>query len=280
MIKFGTSGIRGIFNKNFSTYYTNKLCFSLSLNLKGRMCLGYDTRNTSLLLSKNINSGLQYYGKDIIDLGCIPTPTLAYYVKKLRYDWGLAITASHNPPDFIGIKIFDNKGSEICEELEKKIELSLEKYSDKKKSKKTKKTNDYKYRNMYMTDINEFVPKTKKKLKILVDCGNGTTINYTPILLSKLGHNVVTINSHPTIESIGRVLEPNLITLKELSYFVKKNDYDLCIAHDGDGDRIALIDNKGNIIEEQLLSSLIIKILCSSEKVGSIIISTNTSKCY
>jgi phosphomannomutase len=278
MLKFGTSGIRGIFNNNFSTYYTNKLCFSLSLNLNGRICLGYDTRNTSLLLSKNINSGLQYYGKDIIDLGCIPTPVLAYYIKKFRYDWGLAITASHNPPEFIGIKIFDSNGSEIDAEYEKKIEVSLNKYIDKNKSKRTKKTNDYKYRNMYIREIIKFVPKTKKKLKILVDNGNGTTINYTPTVLSKLGHNVVTINSHPTIESIGRVLEPNLITLKELSYFVKSNNFDLCIAHDGDGDRIALIDNKGKIIEEQLLSSLVIKILCSNEKSGSIIISTNTSQ--
>ena len=262
MLRFGTSGIRGIFNEDFDLKAGHNLCYALSRSFSGEVGLGYDTRVSSKVLADSIMSGLSYYGVDVTSFGLLPTPVMAFAVRELGYKAGLMLTASHNPPEYTGIKVFDEYGAEIGVGVENNIErytVSIKKRVSTVRLGKIGQNNGIRLE--YIKRIISKLSKTKKRLRILIDCGNGATTEYTPKILNELGHQVITVNSHHSSSSLGRILEPKVGTLKETSRLVKLTQSDLGIAHDGDGDRAVLIDEKGRVLQDQVFSSFVLRVL-------------------
>ena len=282
-IKFGTAGIRGIYAQEVSIKEAIAVCFAVNeLMGRGKFGVGYDSRRTSLILAGVTCSAMNWYGSDVEDYGMIPTPVLAFNIKSNKLHAGFSVTASHNPPEYAGVKVFGTDGIEFTLEAEHKIEQLLQKSGG-----YTKKESDlaffgstqeneeaiYSYRDAVLGRV----PETKRRFKILVDCANGTSCNVTPPMLSALGHKVVTVNAHPSGNFPGRLPEPMVETLGEVSKLSAAIGADFTIAHDGDADRLVMIDEKGRTVPDYALACLLLKIVLGRSKGGTVIISLNSS---
>jgi phosphomannomutase len=222
-------------------------------------------------------AGLSYYGKTVTVFGVTPTPALAFLTRESGFNAGVMLTASHNPAEYVGIKIFDNKGVEISLDKEKEIENLILQYDEKTTTKnlgeiKFDQTGSWRY----IDKITSTLQISGRRLTVLLDCGNGAASTFTSTALSQLGHKVLTINCHPSSSSLGRTLEPNAHSLQETAKIAKALDVDIAIAHDGDGDRVVLIDEKGQILEDQTLSMLAL-LTISTKGVAAISINTSQS---
>ena len=282
-IKFGTAGIRGIYGQEVSIKEAIGVCFAVNeLMGRGKFGVGYDSRRTSIILAGAACSAMNWYGSDVDDYGMIPTPVLAFNIKGNKLHAGFSVTASHNPPEYAGVKVFGTDGIEFSLEAEHKIEQLLQKSGG-----YTKKESDlssfgstveneeaiYSYKDAVLARV----PETKRRFKILVDCANGTAGNVTPSMLCSLGHQVVTVNAHPSGSFPGRLPEPMVETLGEVSRLSLAIGADFTIAHDGDADRLVMIDEKGRIVPDYALACLLLKIVLGRSKGGMVIISLNSS---
>jgi len=274
-LKFGTSGIRGVFEEEINSYDIIKLAESVIGNNMGeRFFVGFDSRRTSMLFANVLVSSLSYYGKTVVNGGCLPTPVIAYATKKGKYNIGFSITASHNPPQYVGIKVFDSNGIALNGETERILEnYNAQLNSDATKFGKI--LHDKNYEKLYKREITKMFSDTKKKFKILVDCSNGVTNNFTPVILSELGHSVTSLNSHRSHLFPGHSPEPIPENLSSTVSFLKKTDFDFGFVHDGDGDRLVIITKDG-IVPDYVFSYLIMSIILEERK-GDVVISINSS---
>ncbi len=249
---FGTNGVRGVFGKDFTLQFVHDLTLSLAAYFKkGPILVGYDGRDSSPILAKVICSTLNYSGLDCNLVGLVPTPALEYATKKLGYSGGIMITASHNPPQYNGIKPVASDGVEISREDETKIEQI---YFEKKwtKFKKIGKTGTESrvistYINGIISQVN-YKKIRSKKFTVVVDLGNGAQAAAVPILCRDLGCKTFLINEKIDGQFPGRGSEPTPQNLQKLSKTVLKTKAALGIAFDGDGDRSIFCDNQGKIL--------------------------------
>ncbi len=248
---FGTNGVRGVFNKDLTLDLALKLSYALGTYFKeGKILLGYDGRHSSPLLADVVTAGLNVMGLDIYNAGLVPTPCLQYCVKRLGYDGGVMITASHNPPEYNGIKVIARDGVEIPREEESKIEeiffSSNFKLSDRLGG-------EYSISNaidVYINGILSLIDSDairSKCFKVVVDLGNGAQATTIPRLLDALGCKVIAINERIDGSFPGRGSEPTVDNLSELAVKVIDNNADLGVAYDGDGDRSIFCDEHGNV---------------------------------
>ncbi|MEM0135386.1 MAG: phosphoglucosamine mutase, partial [Thermoplasmatales archaeon] len=258
---FGTNGIRGVLNESITpelgyrfgiavgTYYDEK-----------EIVVAYDNRSTSELLKNVVVAGLLNSGKSIIDLGIIPTPTAQVYCK-LHNLPGVVITASHNPPNFNGFKVISRDGANPGKDEEKKIEELITGGNFKKatwdtvgKSRKDDAVTPYLNEILKNVNINKI---KSSHFRLLVDCANSTTIITTPPLLRKLGVNYVSVNANLDGFFPGRGSEPTEENIKDLISFARNTEFDLTVAHDGDGDRAVFLDEKGEMIDGDKFVALV-----------------------
>lgn len=282
-VKFGTAGIRGVYGQEVSIRETFAVCFAVHRLLgRGKFGLGYDSRKTSAILATAACSAMNWYGSEVEDYGMVPTPVLAFNIKHNKQHAGFSVTASHNPPEYAGVKVFGTEGIEFSLEAEHELERLMQESEDFRKhdndlvSFGTTSENDeavFAYREAVLKQT----VSTKRKFKILVDCANGTAGNVTPGLLSELGHDVVTVNSHDSSNFPGRQPEPNAESLVETAELSKSIGADFTVAHDGDADRLVMIDEGGRIVPDYALSCLLLKIIAEKTKKGNVIISVNSS---
>ena len=274
-MKFGTSGIRGVFGEEINSRDIIKLGESVIGNNMGeRFFVGFDSRRTSMLFANVLVSSLSYFGKTVVNGGCLPTPVIAYSIKKGKYDIGFSITASHNPPQYVGIKVFDSNGMALPEEMES----MLENYNEQSNSHAVrfgKISCNRNYENLYKHEITKMFSGTKRKFKILVDCSNGVTNNFTPVILSELGHSVTSLNSHRSHLFPGHDPEPIQENLASTVSLMKETDFDFGFVHDGDGDRLVIITKDG-IVPDYVFSYLIMSTILEERK-GDVVISINSS---
>ena len=249
---FGTNGVRGVFSEDFSLEFVNDLVMSLaSYFKKGKILVGYDGRHSSPIVAKIVSSALNYSGLDCYMAGLVPTPCLEYATKKLGYDGGLMITASHNPPQYNGIKPVASDGVEISREDERKIEQI---YDEKNWIKTDAFGKSFEEKNVISTYIDGITSlidvdsiKTKK-FKVCLDLGNGAQSITARQLCEKLECNVHTINEEINGDFPGRGSEPTPQNLEELSNLVNDTNSNFGIAFDGDGDRSIFCDETGKIL--------------------------------
>jgi phosphomannomutase/phosphoglucomutase len=249
---FGTNGIRGIFPDTLSLQFIHDITLSIATYFKkGPILVGYDGRHSSPLIAKLVCSTLNEAGLDCANAGLVPTPALEYATKKLRYQGGIMITASHNPPEYNGLKPIAADGIEISREDESAIEKI---YFGKKwiRSAKIGKTGqETQVIDTYIAGIKSQIDTKKirqKKFKVVLDLGNGAQAVTAPKLCEELGCQTFLINQRIDGDFPGRGSEPTPQNLQELSSQVLRKKADLGVAFDGDGDRSLFCDETGTIL--------------------------------
>lgn len=249
---FGSSGIRDVVDKDFL-----QLMFEIGLAV-GNSCssavIGCDSRTSSDAAKYAFLSGLLAGGAAASDAGLVPTPTLAYASR--HFEVGAMITASHNPPQYNGIKLINPDGSAFDTAQREKVEKMLSAKSFKLASWDSM-ANCIAYVGAVEKHTERIIADfpSKLRVKVVVDCGGGAASVITPHLLTKLGCDVVTMNCQPT-GHFPREIEPLSENLGDLMQAVINEKADLGIAHDGDADRVAVIDDKGRFVPGDKLIAL------------------------
>ena len=265
---FGTNGVRGVFSEDFTLEFVHDLVLSISTYFKeGTILVGYDGRNSSNLISKLVCSTLNSAGINCDLAGLVPTPCLEFATKTLGYNGGIMITASHNPPEYNGVKPVASDGVEISREDENVIEDIFFKKNWKENFSAFGSTkNDDRAVQTYLDGIKSQVDVSKiksKNFKVVLDLGNGAQAVTAIQLCEQLGCETITINQEIDGTFSGRGPEPTPYNLEELSSAVVNNNADLGIAFDGDGDRSIFCDNTGMLLSGDksalLLSNYLLK---------------------
>ena len=268
---FGTSGIRGIVNSEITPQLALKVGMALGSYVDGDVAVAHDSRTSSVMLKDIIVSGITACGKDVYDIGLAPTPTTGIAIKSFGCKAGVTITASHNPPQYNGIKIWDEEGMALSEE-EKIIEdLVFRENFNLKEWDKIGKVYE-KHEEALMLHKKRILNniKIKKKYKIVIDCGNGAASLFSPYVFKEMGNNVISLNASPD-GRFSRGLEPEKKNLRVLSDTVKASEADLGIAHDGDADRVGIVDENGEYVDYDVILALVASYVL---KEGDIFITT------
>ena len=279
---FGTNGIRGIFGESFTLDFVSEIILSLAnFFKKGPILIGYDGRDSSIIISKIICSSLNSAGLDCAIAGLVPTPCLQFATKKLGYNGGIMITASHNPPQYNGIKPTAKDGVEISRKDELKVEAIFFKKKWKMNPNNFGKTRrEEKSIRTYLDGIKAQVDTKKiksKKFRIVMDLGNGVQAMTAPKLCRELGCEVITINEKIDGSFPGRGSEPTPENLQVLSNKVIKTKADLGIAFDGDGDRSIFCDNNGKILTGDRSALLLSKFILNKNPKSKLITTINST---
>ncbi len=256
---FGTSGIREVFNEKLTPELALSVGKALGTYLDGgTVVIGKDTRTSGEVIKSAVISGLLSTGVDVIDIGMAPTPPLTGFAIKLYgADAGVTITASHNPPEYNGIKVWQANGMAYTPEMEIELEAIMDSGNFKKAPWNEIGTlRTASPREDYIDEALKFV-KLENSYTVVVDPGNGAgSVVSPPYLQRELGNKVISLNSHPSGFFV-RELEPNAKSLSALAKTVKAMKADVGIAHDGDADRIGVVDDEGNFVEYEVMLSLI-----------------------
>jgi len=254
---FGTSGIRGVFNGFVTPELALRVGRALGTYLGGgKVVVGMDTRTSSETLKSALISGLLGTGVEVVDIGLAPTPLTGFAIRLYGADAGVTITASHNPPEYNGIKVWRSDGMAYTSEQERKLEEIILSGNFRRVAWNeigTLRRADP--RKEYLRSALEMV-KLNDSYTVVVDSGNGAGSILSPYLQRELGNKVVSLNSHPSGFFV-RELEPNAKSLSALAKTVGVMKADVGIAHDGDADRIGVVDDTGNFVEYEIMLSLI-----------------------
>jgi len=246
---FGTDGLRGVVGQDLTYDLAFKCGNSLSQMIKGKakVLIGRDTRVTGDYLVSSIATGLMAGGVDVYYLGVIPTSGVAFLTETYGYDYGIVITASHNPNNFNGIKIFSNKGEKISEDKETLIERGFIKTKQVSFDKVGKfynvKSLVKKYRDYLLSTVNVDL----SGISVVVDASNGAGYNIAPYLFRKLGAKVYTVGCKN--DGININVNCGSLHTERLMKKVVKVKADFGVAFDGDADRLIAVDSLGNIVD-------------------------------
>ena len=274
---FGTSGIRGKIGSEVTCELALNVGKSLAYYLgnEGTVVIGYDTRTTNTMLDQAITAGLLESGVNVVKIGMVPTPLVGYATEKLDADAGIMLTASHNPSQYNGIKLWNKNGMAYTSAQEAKIEeIYAEKsYISVTWDKVGSMSVNNEIKGQYIDDLVSMVD-IKEGLKVVIDCASGAGSEISPLVFRKAGCEVTTLNSQPDGFFPGRNPEPNAENLGNLMKTVVAIGADLGIAHDGDADRMITVDEKGNISPFDSLLALI-----SKEFEGDIVTTVDAGLC-
>jgi len=262
---FGTDGIRGVANEQLTCELAFKVGKAAAFVLtqayshKPTILIGKDTRISSDMLEAALISGFCSYGADVRLLGVIPTPAVAYFVKKLNADAGIVISASHNSMEYNGIKIFNGDGYKLSDELEEKIEAIL---LDDNFAFPSVSGADIGRVSTYENAKNEYVDflvssadGDLKGLKVVVDCANGSASETATLLFPRLGADALIINNTPNGININD--KCGSTHLEGLAKTVVEKGYDVGVAFDGDADRVLIVDENGEEIDgDKIIAAL------------------------
>jgi phosphomannomutase len=246
---------------------------------EGQVIIGSDYRTTSAELKAALLGGLLGGGVNVLDAGILPTPVLAFGIRAVGANAGIMVTASHNPPEDNGMKCYSHEGREYVPEEEQILEqiIAQRQFADVAWDRVGTQVAAPDLVDIYTQRILDRVGSLQRKLRVVVDCANGTTYNLTPLILSKLGCEVISLNAHPDGRFPGRPAEPSPEHLVTTCRFVRSMKADLGIAHDGDGDRLAVIDEKGRYVNNDTVLAFFARLLLAEKGPGRIITSVDTS---
>ncbi len=280
---FGTDGARGIANSELTCELAMQIGRAAAMvltektNKKPKVLIGMDTRASSQMLESAISAGLCSVGADVMLLGEIPTPAVAYLVKKYGYDAAVMISASHNPCEYNGIKIFQGTGYKLPDALEEEIEAII---LDKSQVPPIKvggdvgritesRTSRIDYiehlSDVAEADLAEFGAHDFSGLRIAVDCANGSSSRTAPDLFMKLCPDCFFVASHPNGTNIND--KCGSTHLEVLQDFVVRNKCDVGLAFDGDADRFLAVDENGDVVDGDRLISIFAAYMKSKGKL-------------
>ncbi|NQW34725.1 MAG: phosphoglucosamine mutase [Methylophilales bacterium] len=279
---FGTDGIRGkTGDYPVTPDFFVRLGYAAGLvltkhvesNIKPTVVIGKDTRISGYMLESALESGFSAAGVDVYLTGPIPTPAIAFLTQSLGVDIGIMITASHNPYEDNGIKLFSGHGTKLSDELEHEIEAMIDtqiKCVDPDKLGKARRLDNA--REQYV----EFCLKTLKKdinlnsYKIVLDCAHGATYQVAPEIFKRLGAELIVINHEP--DGLNINFKAGSTHPEFLIEAVKTHKADFGIAFDGDGDRVVMVSDQGELVDgDQILYLIMDYYLKVGELKGGVV---------
>ncbi|MDY4041396.1 MAG: phosphoglucosamine mutase [Collinsella sp.] len=277
---FGTDGVRGVANADLSYDLAFRLGRAATRFLGTDICVGRDTRRSGTMLESALTAGIMAEGGRPHCCGVIPTPAVALLTVESELDGGIVISASHNPPEFNGIKFFSSKGMKLPDALEEEISAWV--LSDEAASTEGLPTGEGVGSIVKMKDARdryiEHAVSTVdcgdlEGLVVAVDCGHGASCMTTPIALQRLGATVHAINTDFSGMDIN--VECGSTHLEPLRELVRQTGADVGLAHDGDADRVLFVDAAGNEIDGDFILAICGSDLAAQGKlVNSEIVST------
>lgn len=275
---FGTRGVRG----PIATKVTPELMLKLGQALasymgEGKIVVGRDARTSGQMLQHAFVAGILAGGCNIVDIGMVPSPCVAFTTRDLGAKAGAIITASHNPPPDNGVAFYRSDGMEFLPEEELAVEGIM--FGERTKLASWEVLGNiqrYDAIPRYVQAVKQAV-NVKPGIKVVIDCANGVGATTTPYLLRELGCKVVTLNSHLDGHFPGHPAEPQPWNLGDLMCAVREIGADVGFAHDGDADRLAVIDEGGRFIKHDSLIALFAKHILEARSGGVAITSINTS---
>ena len=225
-----------------------------------KVVIGRDTRISCDMIEQALTAGLTSTGVNVMTVGTIPTPAIAYLTKTIETDSGIMISASHNPYQDNGIKIFGPDGFKLTDEQELEIESLIDNSEQIKNASFDKIGKLYSGNELtqkYIQHIKQSITGDLSDIKIALDCANGATTGVAPFIFGDLEADIETIGCQPN----GTNINDNVGSTKinTISEFVKKNNVDVGFAFDGDGDRVLAVDAKGNIVDGDKIMFILAK---------------------
>jgi len=274
---FGTDGVRGQAGTFLNVEVAMKVAMAAGIYFRNgaktkRILVGKDTRRSGYMVENAIVAGLTAVGYDVVQIGPMPTPAIAFLTENMRCDAGIMISASHNPYDDNGIKFFDAHGNKFTEAVEAKIEAIF--HDDEKMAEAYAIGTDIGKARRIDDVIGRYIVQLKNSfsrelslqgLRIVLDTANGAAYKVGPTVLEELGAEVIVLHNKPDGFNINE--NCGALHTKDVSNAVKEYRADLGIALDGDADRLVVIDEKGEVVDgDQLLGALAIHL----DKMGQL----------
>ena len=268
--------IRGVYPHQINEEVVGNIAKAIYIKCKqegvNKICVGRDGRLSGESLLETLSFSLSKYGLNVENIGMVTTPLLYFAAKKNKSKSGVMITGSHNPKDYNGIKLVINDKPVSGNEIYKLINTDI---------KTSKKIGEIKYKDIkdeYVAEVVENINLVSdKKIKVVIDCGNGSAGCIAPILFKKLGCEVIELYSDVDGNFPNHHPDPGkLENLKDLAVAVKSSNADLGLAFDGDGDRVGLITDKGEIVFPDKILMMMSKDILKNKK-GKIIFDVKCS---
>lgn len=285
---FGTDGVRGVVNQDLTPELILKLSLAIGsfFGVGSRILVGRDVRAGGFIYKSIVTAGLLASGVKVYDCDLAPTPAVQYVVMKHGFDGGVVVTASHNPPQYNGVKVIASDGIEIDKRDEEVIEeiFFTERFKRVKWSSLVNEAVSYRLVNeTYVKAVVDLVDRdvvSRRGFRVLVDPGNSVAALTTPVIGRELGVKVLTINSELNPHFTSREPEPTVENLAATIAAVKGLGVDLAVAHDGDGDRAVFIDDQGRFVPGERSAAMLIEHLVdkhpgSSRRVYTAVSSSN-----
>jgi phosphoglucosamine mutase len=277
---FGSSGVRSLVNVDLTPLLATEVGLAVAtFSSANKVLVARDTRNSGLMLENALISGLISGGANVESSGILPTPVLAFLTREVRAGAGVMITASHNPPQYNGIKIFNGHGLAYDEKAQDEVERIVErkefKLADWRNVGEVQSTDQ---RHLYVKMI-EGTVKLSKNWHVVVDPGCGATYALAPEALKGVGCRVTALNAQPDGFFPARSPEPNAQSLLSLAKIVKILNADLGLAYDGDGDRVAFIDGKGDFVNFDRALAAYAAYVTKKRGGGNVITNVEASMC-
>jgi phosphoglucosamine mutase len=245
---FGTSGIRGVVNQDLSPDFCRQVASAIGTTLPpaSTVCIATDTRVSRDMIKEAVTASLLSCGINVVDLGILPTPALALLTRESGFAAGIMVTASHNPPEFNGIKLFTENSLGYSQAQEAEIEKVYfeQKFRHGKKG-TLEQAQDMKQRYLSFIKGKLSRPGFNHHLKVVVDPGNGAASKFASDIFVQMGLDVIPVNDEPDGLFPGRSPEPKEDTLQGTINFLRQHNADLAICFDGDADRVVFCDKEG-----------------------------------
>ena len=252
---FGTNGIREVVGARLTAPFVTRVAGAIGSSVPpgAPILVGRDGRTSSVAFSEIVRSTLALAGHHVLDVGLLPTPAIQYLVPRFSAQLGVIVTASHNPPEFIGVKLIASDGLEVTREFEEGIEQGVERdvSSSVPFSGVGEVVVDSSGARRYVDGVLSQVDVARiaaRKFTVVLDCGNGASVPTSPSLLRRLGCRVISLNAQVDGTFPGHLSEPTPANLSDIARVVPAVGADLGLAHDGDADRAVFIDAKGRYV--------------------------------
>lgn len=254
---FGTDGVRGVIGETLTPELALRLGRAIGAYFGpgSRVLVGRDVRAGGEAILGAVAAGLMFEGVKVYKAGLLPTPTLQYSVRRNGFDGGVMVTASHNPPEYNGVKVIAADGVEIPREDERVIEEYYFKGVGGRPASWRALVDDPKLHTTAIEDhVNGIIEQVdaekirRKGFKVVVDCANSVGSLETPLLLRRLGVKAITLNCNLDPEFPGRLPEPTVETLQLAAKLVVASGADFGVGHDGDADRAIMITDRGEVL--------------------------------
>ncbi len=282
---FGTDGVRGLAGEKLNAFTVMRLAMAAGVHFRdkaktNKILVGKDTRRSGYMIENALVSGLTAVGYNVIQIGPMPTPAIAFLTENMRCDAGIMITASHNPFHDNGIKFFDSHGNKLDKSSEKMIESIFanrerveECFATGKKIGKSKRIDDVIGRYIVLIKNSFSSELSLVGMRIVIDCANGAAYHVAPTILEELGAEIIVIGDKPdgfNINTNCGAMHPEQVAQK-----VIETRADIGIALDGDADRIVVVDEKGEVVDgDKLIGALAVHLKNENRLSGDSVVAT------